>query len=1485
MKTGYSARVLSVFFGLLLCIFEARLFASNHNLKISYLNKPEAEYGWGQVIRDTVLINELIGFNIKADFENNTGAPASITIQVYPHDYQDILLYDWTNERRTLRDGQSYHIDKTVFIKPEAAGTIQFSFDASFNGQINHQAVGVLINVDTVDQSGLTLSQFPRPAILFEEGEFSNDFENPVYNSGTTNIIRWRQAEDTENRFANIYQEAYHFDINNPVYLMQAVRGLYKTQLADTQITAFHDLADGNTYGYVVKSFYEMHDGNTKTLYTDFLYAAQDNTPPEKVTSPAASLSGTGNAVLGWNGVSDALSGVARYNIYRTEGQADEYLVHSYPAGHSANYQWIDPALISGASFYYRITAVDNAGNEGDGEYSNALFFDGDTSIYDERPPVVRPDDPEAKDAYFIAGTRDTIRYTLQGWEQQIQFVSVRGDSGYFENEPAAPALRFSHIYQHGEWNICPDDPGQIYHVFDYSLDQDTGMNFDANFVHNRPYFRRVIASDNLGENYIYSMLTVVPDCFPPGDVRNLKTVSSITDPDPNEPFNGYNAWSVRLDWEGASDDASGLAGYSIQRMIPANSGGIDIFYSEDTMFTDDLTDLDISANTAVNYRIVGIDNAGQSRSFDETEWTAAVKSLGPPSLAFIDGFSGRDTLFSDVNNVDLVIDVEDDENIIAWIVSVNGNESRFSFSEFPNGRVNVNLDLIQFSRIKARVIYQGERSSVWSDVKVVSMYSQRPDRVILNQSHPDSSEWLGHLYLQWNRASLDNERYEVQRRPEGGEWAFADTLVYSGLDTVRWVDRYDFDPIGQSANTLITYQTYDYRVRMVSTNAGQKSAYSEIVSLYCNHPPTITAHKDTFPVNDQHAIRIYWNRSAPSIAQGFWRTEITVARDSIENVIHTDEVVEDSTYLFVGAEPGFSYFFQILEIPQYPAQLRSASSQPYVVNLSVIDSLFAVAQPFNRIYLNWEDDPVLEKFQDQITEYHLIRIPGRENNPWIFPSNQISFMDTEGLEHGVSYTYILKAKNEFQNELAMGAASAISNSGRAFIPDSIQTGTRYFNARRINVNWEWTDAAGNAVEETTLGADSLFIEVSTGSNFPNDPVYTRSTGFFKADPAQRSRLIDIPEAVTLNNDKVYIRMTAKDRWGNPDYSVFSAVTELVYDTVSPHPVSNTSIRSSSANYSESDQIIVLIDWDDLSSELFDEPLMNNIAGYRVIRTHESQIDTSGWIQSVPGQTHYSFQDTILNRFSRWRIETVDSAGNARLGSTAEPRFFIETPPAPAPHDFRSCSIVLPDEYVMPENASFHVEIARDPDHFELAYEFGFDDPENNRLICRSGPLSGNRFECTSGWGSIVMDTTWFRVKVSINDTDSGYIWESGWSALSAYPHSAIHTEDKESYHLNTFIPKAFAVLENYPNPFNMMTTIPYHLPDAARVEVFVYNLRGTVVYSETVGEKQQGVHEYVWYGTDNTNQPAASGIYVFRIRITNHGVTQNQNIKMMLIK
>jgi hypothetical protein len=90
-------------------------------------------------------------------------------------------------------------------------------------------------------------------------------------------------------------------------------------------------------------------------------------------------------------------------------------------------------------------------------------------------------------------------------------------------------------------------------------------------------------------------------------------------------------------------------------------------------------------------------------------------------------------------------------------------------------------------------------------------------------------------------------------------------------------------------------------------------------------------------------------------------------------------------------------------------------------------------------------------------------------------------------------------------------------------------------------------------------------------------------------------------------------------------------------------------------------------------------------------------------------------------------------------------------------------------------------------------------------------------------------------------------------------------------------LPGEFALLPNYPNPFNPETSIVYHLNLAAPTpaSLKVYNLLGQEVRTLVCNVHSSGQYLVTWDGRDDAGRLLSSGIYFIRLQVGEMGQTR----------
>ena len=90
-----------------------------------------------------------------------------------------------------------------------------------------------------------------------------------------------------------------------------------------------------------------------------------------------------------------------------------------------------------------------------------------------------------------------------------------------------------------------------------------------------------------------------------------------------------------------------------------------------------------------------------------------------------------------------------------------------------------------------------------------------------------------------------------------------------------------------------------------------------------------------------------------------------------------------------------------------------------------------------------------------------------------------------------------------------------------------------------------------------------------------------------------------------------------------------------------------------------------------------------------------------------------------------------------------------------------------------------------------------------------------------------------------------------------------------------------FILKDNYPNPFNPLTTISYELLADGIVNIVIYDLIGKKIKTLVSGFQTSGSKNINWNATNNQGQPVSAGVYLYSIEAGDFRQTK----KMILLK
>ena len=125
------------------------------------------------------------------------------------------------------------------------------------------------------------------------------------------------------------------------------------------------------------------------------------------------------------------------------------------------------------------------------------------------------------------------------------------------------------------------------------------------------------------------------------------------------------------------------------------------------------------------------------------------------------------------------------------------------------------------------------------------------------------------------------------------------------------------------------------------------------------------------------------------------------------------------------------------------------------------------------------------------------------------------------------------------------------------------------------------------------------------------------------------------------------------------------------------------------------------------------------------------------------------------------------------------------------------------------------------------------------------------------------------------------HIWD-GSVLLPSQP-VAVESGDKQIVILGAV--KRDQLLQNFPNPFNPETWIPFRLADKNRVTIHIYNSTGQLVRQLSpgllpAGDYSSQAQAVYWNGRNDAGEPVSSGVYLYTIHAGDFSATRKMLIR-----
>ncbi len=1237
----------------------------------------------------------------------------------------------------------------------------------------------------------------------------------PQFTPGTFNTIYYIPACST------VAHEICYFDTQHPEIILGCHESDWRKSAGeiDTLSFTYEDLEDGHTYGYFVKAYFEA--GLDSFAISALTYSTQDASPPDTVDEISAKALAGGFVRLDWYGVTDRVSYVKQYNIYRRiPGQQFAHIYTAPATGDNdeeTEYTYTESlddgsGLIEGQAYIYKVCGVDAVGNIGVGLEAGPVVPDSTAPCV----PEIRIDyDSRLMYTYFVGGVESRVWGRSNCPDLQAAHF-IRFEAG-----------RDSVKYIDMHW-----DPDSLGWICDLLPPSD-----DTSYVHGHQYHYRAQARDSLGNTSAWSgTINAWQDAYPPSDIGGLRVYQWVQ--------SESNTFSVEITWGPATDTVRGVKQYYIYRKIDEGEY-IVIDSTVDTSYVDQCDGL--VTRQRLCYAVGSCDFVGNVRDYHRTEWEACLHPhAGPVISAACDTvlfdsvcYTARDSFvvyWTDYDTVD----------VTGFIAICNGDTLYRPGASPDHMFIPVSDDGTYTARVQA--VYFDGTASTWSNAVSVVRDGTPPEPVTYLDVHNDSLDCNGYMYISWDEVS-DNTgvgHYQILRTSPG---TMVEDII-AMTDATLWVD---------SCQTLTVYETYEYRAIPVDLLGNAQDEGNAVDADYCNRPSLITGH-----TQEGSVFTFSFSRAMPNLADDW----IDVMR-----VYHNDDVLPliDGATMWQGdswsvdlAEFGAGYYtVQVREMVEIGGDSVAGAwsceyTVPYDMPSPPVTSLELHPQPVppgmedepvGRIFLAWELDDA--QYIDRIS----ITRTSQEGDTVICVTPESGNHMDSGLFAYMEYEYCVKTHDIFGQDGEAVCNTTVIDPYWVFTPQlTLNDKSEFFNTDTMRIEWVWVDKAMNPVD-ISYGAVECQVEVDIAEDFSSGRAITGS--WITAGDKQCA--IDVSPLYPEDNRTMYCRIRARDKWDHESYWSDGYFGSFVrkFDNWAPSVIEHISYTTSAIDEPEPGLLEVSLCWS-RSTDLGDESGFNQYHVYSDLATGQwklesSLIDTFVTYNSVPVTYNPEY-------IYRYKIQPVDNIGNEREHEDQE--IILQILPVPDSVTALSREEVCwwyADDIPVQE---FCVERSKSIDNLDADF---VDDFGGIREIT-DGSVRTTAFPHVSNFDNA--DTVYFHIK-AVGENN-----QSTWSEIFTYP-------PRQSKPPGNSPPVKLTLRQNHPNPFNASTAIHFDLPKTSTVRLDIYNIKGQLVKSLLDHRLTPNCYTVSWDGTNQRGDEVASGIYFYRLQTKTGTVSK----KMILLR
>ena len=686
-----------------------------------------------------------------------------------------------------------------------------------------------------------------------------------------------------------------------------------------------------------------------------------------------------------------------------------------------------------------------------------------------------------------------------------------------------------------------------------------------------------------------------------------------------------------------------------------------------------------------------------------------------------------------------------------------------------------------------------------------------------------------GYVSLSWNtNTEPDMKNYHIFRRtsPTGQE-------IYIASPPKSLTTYTD--------NSVTNGTTYYYQICAVD-ESDNRSQLCNMVSAtpISNNPSKPTGLTATALPG---AILLSWNANPESDITNY-RIFKGTATSSIlyfYSLSATETSFQDNNVEF-----GITYYYKINvknDKGYYSPFSSIVSASPEILDVtppSAPQNLSGYSDGSN-IYLDWDDNT-----ESDLNNYWVYRaIPGLAWNNYAYRGKTISNYTDGGVSLGTTYSYRISAVDNSSNE------SSYSN---------VVNIRHQYPRVAVNINSVWSGIDNNAIIDWDEHAEywidkyeiyrktdqqtdfSLIITLNHPTSSYNDHNLVAGTTYY-----YKLKAIDLIGDISGESPRLSVK-------------IFSPPTSIAF-TVTIEEDGNYTFKSSDFSYNDADG--------------------HSFTGITITQSPSTNVNTIKYNQSnlyigttVSDFTNLRFSptsDEFGSPYVKFKYKVTDSSGDI---SNSEYSVTINVTPI---ND-------LPTTFTLQTPTDNDKIIITKANLLNNYCEFKWtssDDIEGDQILYNFIGTGALEFLSTQGLTvpEIKFDHTFICDNIETESVLSGT-----WTVEATDGIGITLAENGEITFIidaTQMVADKFALDQNFPNPFNTVTSISYDLLNDSKVSLDIYNLTGQHIITLVDELQEKGIKVVQWQGVDKLGRQVDSGIYFYKLQAEDFIQTR----KMVLLK